>query len=109
MQRAAAASAVVTARLNRPSLPPVDTPATAATPRETGQRQHFLLERVVEGDAQSAVSVHLRHFSQKVRSMIRPPLEDIELPLMDHFMGKGTDELLSPIWGSCEQWRQKRK
>ena len=49
MQRAAAAAAMVTARLDRPPLTAVNAPAASATPGKPGQRQHFLLQRVVDG------------------------------------------------------------
>lgn len=109
MQRAAAAATMVTARLDRPPLTAVDAPTASATPGKPGQRQHFLLERVVDGHGKSTVAVHLRHLSQKVGPVIRPPLEHVELPLVDHFMRDSADEFLCAVRRFCEQGCQQGK
>ena len=88
---------MVPPRLNRPSLSLVEPAALPAAPGESRQREDFLLQRMVDGDRQGPVSIHLGHFAQKVLSMIWPPLEDVELPLMNHFVGERVYDLLLPI------------
>ena len=83
--------------LNRPPLASVDTAALPAAPSEAGEVKHFLLERMVDRDRQGAVPIHLGHLPQKFSSMIRPPFEDVVLPLMDHLVREGADELVPAI------------
>jgi len=109
MQRASAAAAMVMPWLDRPPLAPVYAPTASATPGKSGQRKHFLFERVVDGHGKSAVAIHLGHLSQKVGPVIRPALEHIELPLVDHFMCEGADKFLCAVGCVCEQGCQEGK
>ena len=86
---------MVAAWLNRPPLAAVD-PATLATPPgKAGQGMHFLFERMVDRDGEFAITIHFGHLSQKIRAMVRATLEDVVLPLVNHFMCEGTHELIS--------------
>jgi hypothetical protein len=62
---------------------------------------------MVDGDRQGAVPIHLGHLAEKIRSMIRPPFQDIELPLMNHFVRQRIHDLLlavrAPLGGLLEQ------
>jgi hypothetical protein len=88
---------MVPPRLNRPSLSLVQSAALPAAPGESRQRENFLLQRMVHGDRQGPVSIHLGHLAEKILSMIWPPLEDVELPLMNHFVRECIHDLLLPI------------
>jgi len=52
---------------------------------------------MVDGDRQGAVPIHLGHLAEKVRPMIWPPLQDVELPLMNHFVCQRAHDLLLAI------------
>ena len=88
---------MVPPRLNRASLPLVQSTTLLAAPGESSQGEDFLLQRMVDGDRQGPVSIHLGHLAEKILSMIWPPLEDVELPLMNHFVRERIDDLLLPI------------
>jgi hypothetical protein len=83
--------------LNRSSLASVYSAALPTTPGELCESQDFLLQGMVDGDRESAVSIHLGHLSEKVRSMVWPPLQDIVLPLMNHFVRQRAPDLLLAI------------
>ena len=100
---------MVAAWLNGPSLASVDSAALAAAPGKAGQGKHFLLERMVDRNGQLAVTIHFGHLSQKVLAMIRPPLEDVVLPLVNHFVRDSADELISAIGTTCQQGFEERK
>jgi hypothetical protein len=91
------------------SLSSIDPPTGCAPPGEWGQGQYFLLQRVVGGDRHFSRAVHFRHFSQKVRPMIRTTLQEIELPLMNHFMSDRVQELLFRIRRSVAESHKKWK
>ncbi len=57
---------------------------------------------MVDGDSQCAAPIHLGHLAEKIRSMIRPPFQDVVLPLMNHFVGQCVDELLFTILAPLE-------
>jgi hypothetical protein len=46
------------------------------------------------GNSQQTASVHLPHLGEEFESVIRPSFQEVELPLMDHFMGQSIQELL---------------
>jgi hypothetical protein len=94
---------MMSAWLNRPSLASVDTAALPAAPGEAGEGKHFLLERMVDRDRQGAIPIHLGHLPQKFSSVIRPPLEDVVLPLMDHLMRESANELVPAILRTGQQ------
>jgi hypothetical protein len=52
---------------------------------------------MVDGDRQGTVPIHLGHLAEKVQPMIRPSLQDVELPLVDHFVGQRVHDLLLAI------------
>jgi hypothetical protein len=89
---------MVPPRLNRASLPLVQSATLLAAPGESSQGEDFLLQRMVDGDRQGPVSIHLGHLAEKILSMIWPPLEDVELPLMNHFVCQRIDDLLLSIF-----------
>jgi len=80
--------------LDRPPLAPVNAPASPTAPRKPGERLHFLLQRVVDRNGEDAVAVHLPHLAEEIRSMIRTPLEDVVLPLVNHLMRHCADEFV---------------
>jgi hypothetical protein len=41
---------------------------------------------MVGGDRQDTVPIHLGHFAEKIRPMIRPTFQGVVLPLMNHFV-----------------------
>jgi hypothetical protein len=41
--------------------------------------------------------------------MIRPAFQDVELPLMNHFVGQGVDDFLLAILASMERLLEQRK
>jgi hypothetical protein len=57
---------------------------------------------MVDGDRQGAVSIYLGHLAEKICSMIRPPLQDVVLPLMNHFVRQRAHELLLAILALLE-------
>ena len=85
---------MVPPRLNRASLPLVQSATLLAAPGESSQGEDFLLQRMVDGERQGSVSIHLGHLAEKILSMIWPTLEDVELPLMNHFVRQRTHDLL---------------
>jgi hypothetical protein len=62
---------------------------------------------MIDGDRECTVPIHLGHLTEKIRPMIRSPLEDVVLPLMDHFVGQRAHDLLlailAPLGGLLEQ------
>jgi hypothetical protein len=52
---------------------------------------------MVDGDRESAVSIHLGHLSQKARPMVWPLFQNVVLPLMNHFMCQRAPDLLLAI------------
>lgn len=81
-------------RLDRFPLSPVETSAVDALPDESRQGDHFLLQRVIRRDSHFSRTIDLRHFPQKYEAMIGSPSQDIELPLVDHFMCQSVDQFL---------------
>lgn len=100
---------MMAARLDRPPLAMVNAAALPAAPGKAGQGEHFLLEGMVDRDGQCAVPIHFGHLSEKFSSVIRPPLEDVVLPLMNHLMREGADELVPAIGRTGQQGLEKRK
>lgn len=88
---------MVAAWLYGPALAAVDAAALAAAPGEFREGLHFCLKRMVDRDSQFAVTIHLAHLAEKVRSVVRSAFEQVELPLMDHFMGEGADEFVAAV------------
>jgi hypothetical protein len=64
---------------------------------------------MVDGDCQSAVSIHLGHLAEKVHPMIRPPLQDVVLPLMNHFVRQRAQDLLLAIFASLDDLLEQGK
>lgn len=77
-------------RLNGSALPLVNATAVLAPPSISGQGGHFFAQRVIDRDAE-AVLVHARHHAPKIHTVIRAALQNIVLPLMNHFMRQGHD------------------
>ena len=97
VKRAPTTAAMVAAWLDRPSLTPVHPAALPASPRETRRGQHVLSQRVIDRHRQCAVPIHVGHFAEKIQAVIRAALEDVVLPLMDHFVGQGADEFIPAV------------
>jgi hypothetical protein len=64
---------------------------------------------MVDGDRQGAIPIHLGHLAEKVRSMIRSPLQDVELPLMNHFVRQRAQDLLLAIFASLDDLVEQGK
>jgi hypothetical protein len=64
---------------------------------------------MVDGDGQRTVPVHLSHLAEKIHPMIWPALQDIELPLMNHFMGQCVDDFLLAVLVPLERLLEQRK
>src|SRR3954463_7275963 len=97
--------------LDRPSLasgPSTALPTTPGAPREGGD---FLLERMVKGNRECTRPIHLGHLTEKIRPMIRSPLEDVVLPLMNHFVRQRAHDfllaVLAPLGNLREQGKRK--
>ena len=52
---------------------------------------------MVDGDCQGTVPIHLGHLAEKIQTMIRTPLQDVVLPLMNHFVCQGAHDLLLAV------------
>ncbi len=100
-QRSLAGSASVTARSNRTALALIGVTASCTTPRELTQRTNRFRQVMVNGDAQ-APSIHFPHLPAEVTSMIRPSPEHVKLPLMDHLVGEGAQDLRLEL--TVKQW-----
>ena len=64
---------------------------------------------MVDGDREGPVSIHLGHLAQKVLAMIWPPLEDVELPLVNHFVRECIHDLLLPILACLDDLLEEGK
>jgi hypothetical protein len=64
---------------------------------------------MVDGNRQGTAPIHLGHFAKKIRSMIRPPLQDVVLPLMNHFVCQCVDDLLLTILAPLEYLLEQGK
>ena len=52
---------------------------------------------MVDSDCQGAVPIHLGHLPEKIQTMIRTPLQDVVLPLMNHFVCQRAHDLLLAV------------
>lgn len=109
MKSPTAAPAMVPAGLDRPSLTAVDASASPAAPSKAGKSLHFHPQCMVDGHGEGAVMVHLPHLSEEIRSVIRTPLQDVVLPLVDHLVRYCTDEFVLAEWRARHQGRQQGK
>lgn len=64
---------------------------------------------MVDGDCHGAAPIHLSHFAEEVRSMIRPPLQDVVLPLMNHFMRQRIYDFLFTILARLDDLLEQGK
>ena len=78
------------ARLNGPTVSLVDATAVLAPPGISGQSGHFFAQRVIDRDTET-ISIHPGHHATKISAMIRATLQDIVLPLVNHFVRQGHD------------------
>jgi hypothetical protein len=90
-------------RLDGPALPSVEVSASLTAPGILGEGGYLMAKRVVDRNAE-AVSIHLSHHAAKIRPMVRAALQDIVLPLMDHFMRECGHEV-SMVMASSEEDR----
>lgn len=100
---------MVPTRFNRSPLALVHSPAFLTAPGKSCEGEHFLLQRMVDGDGQGAAPIHLGHLAKKVRSMIWPPFQDVELPLMNHFVGQRVHDFLLAILALLEYLLEQGK
>ena len=107
MEWPSANPAMMPPRLNCPPLASVHSAALPTTPGKPREAQDFLPQGMIDGDRQGAVPVHFGHPTKKIPPMIRPSLQDVELPLMNHFMRQRAHNLpltiLAPLDGLSEQ------
>jgi hypothetical protein len=62
-----------------------------------------------DGNPHQPASVHLPHLGEKIGPVIRPSLQNVKLPLMNHFVGQGAQELLLGIGRpGCELLEQRQ-
>jgi hypothetical protein len=101
LERASTLTTLVPAWLDGFALPTIDLSAVCATPSKSRQGQHFFLQLMVGGDGDVARTIHLRHLPEKIPSVVRPPFQHIELPLVDHLMGEGIQQLLFRVGRPC--------
>lgn len=87
-ERAPACAAQMPPWLNGPALAAVDGATMLAAPGILGQGGHGSAQRVIDRNAE-AVLVHARHHATKIETVIRAPLQDVILPLMNHFVRQG--------------------
>src|SRR5688500_13801730 len=84
-QLAETLAAPVTTGANRVPLPLIIAATCRAAPGVFRWRVDGLLQGMAGGDAET-VAVHDRHHALKLGAMIRPPLQNIVFPLMNHLM-----------------------
>ena len=94
------------ARVDRPAVPPVDGPAMLAAPGVFCQGRDGPAERVIQRDAEP-ILVHARHHAAKVRPMVRATLQDVVLPLVNHFMRQGDERFA--LWIRTTVWQEDRR
>ncbi len=80
--------------LNGPALSLVHAATVLATPGILGQRGHCVAQRVIDRDTQ-AVPIHLGHHATKVGTMVRTTLQNIVLPLVNHFVRQSHDSVVA--------------
>jgi len=83
--------------LNRPSLAAIHSSALPATPGKSREGENFLLQGMIDGDRQGPVPIYLGHLAEKIHAMIRPSLQNVVLPLMNHFVRQRVRNLLLAI------------
>jgi hypothetical protein len=64
---------------------------------------------MVDGDRQGAIPIHLGHLAEKIRSMIGSSLQDVVLPLMNHFVRQRAQDLLLAIFASLDDLLEQGK
>ncbi len=62
-----------------------------------------------DGNPQQTASVHLPHLGEKFEPVIRPSLQDVKLPLMNHFVGQGAQQLLLGVGGPGGELLEQRQ
>src|SRR5918994_3615250 len=58
----------------------------------------------MDGDREPTI-IHLAHLPTEILSMIGAPLQNIELPLMDHLVCQGVDQLVMRLL--FQQWHRQ--
>src|SRR5213594_3009685 len=92
-QLSSAGPALVVAWPDGAPLALIDPAAPQAAPGIFGQCANRVVKVVADRDVQ-AVAIHRRHFFAKVRAVVRPFLENIELPLVDHLVRQRAEYFL---------------
>ena len=95
--------------VNRLPLATIHSSALPTTPGKSCEGQNFLLHRMIDGDRQGAVPIHLGHLAEKIHPMIRPSLQNVELPLMNHFVRQRIHDLLLAILTTLGSLPEQRK
>src|SRR5574341_132084 len=108
LERPTTDAAVMSARFDRRTLASVHTAALPAAPGKAGQCKDLLLQRMIDRDGQQAIAIHFSHLPQKVRPVIGTPLEDVILPLVNHFVRQRARDFVLAIDGLRGSSRQQR-
>lgn len=78
--------------MNGPPMAPIARATANALPHILAQRQHLVVEGVPDRDPQR-VTIDSLHHSAKIIPVVRAAFPDVELPLVDHLVGKGANQL----------------
>lgn len=79
-------------RMNGPPMPSIPGPAPCALPGIFAERLDFILQGMADRDSER-VPIDPHHHVVEILPMIRAAFPDIELPLVDHLMGQGANQL----------------
>lgn len=69
----------------------VSASALLAPPRVFGKGLNAVIQAVPDRNTQP-VSIQVAHFAAEVRTVIRPPSQNVKLPLMDHLVSQGGEQ-----------------
>ena len=103
-QRPLTLAAPMTTGTNRVALPVIIMPAVRASPGVFRQRMNGLIQGMADRNAEP-IPIHDGHQPMKLRPVVRPPLQNIVLPLMNHFMRQRADEFILRL--TLEQWNRQ--
>jgi hypothetical protein len=95
--------------VNRLPLAAIHSSTLPATPGKSREGENLILHGMIDGDRQGAVPIHLGHLAEKIHPMIRPSLQNVELPLMNHFVRERIHDLLLAILTTLGGLSEQRK
>jgi hypothetical protein len=64
---------------------------------------------MVDGNRQGPVPIHFGHLAEKIWPMIRMPLEDVILPLMNHLVRQRVHDFLFAIFALLDDLLEEGK